>query len=54
MYKSGIDTFIEVGPGKALSGFVKRMNFETNIRILNINDVNTFKSAIKELTGKEI
>ncbi len=54
MYKSGIDTFIEVGPGKALSGFVKRMNFENNIRILNINDVNTFKSAIKELTGKEI
>lgn len=54
MYKSGIDTFIEVGPGKALSGFVKRMNFETNIRILSINDVNTFKSAIKELTGKEI
>ena len=54
MYKSGIDTFIEVGPGKALSGFVKRMNFETNIRILNINDVNTFKSVIKELTGKEI
>ncbi len=54
MHKSGIDTFIEIGPGKALSGFVKRMNFETNIRILNINDVNTFKRAIKELTGKEI
>jgi len=54
MYKSGIDTFIEVGPGKALSGFVKRMNFEKDIKILNINDVNTFKNTIKELIGKEI
>lgn len=53
MYESGIDTFIEIGPGKALSGFVKRMKFEGNIRIMNINNVETLKSVIKEVKEDE-
>ena len=48
MYESGIDTFIEIGPGKTLSGFVKRMKFE-NAKIMNINDVSSLEQVIKEV-----
>ena len=48
MYENGIDTFIEIGPGKTLSGFVKRMKFE-NVKIMNINDVSSLEQVIKEV-----
>lgn len=53
MYENGIDTFIEIGPGKTLSSFVKRMKFEGNIKILNINNVETLESVIKEVSKNE-
>lgn len=46
MLEMGVDTFIEIGPGKTLSGFVKRMNTEKPINILNINSVDTLESTI--------
>ena len=46
MYDDGIDCFIEIGPGKTLSGFVKRMKFEKEIKILNINDAESLKDTI--------
>ncbi len=46
MLNEGIDTFIEIGPGKTLSGFVKRMQEDKNITILNINNVENLKSTI--------
>lgn len=48
MYESGIDIFIEIGPGKTLSGFVKRMKFE-NVKIMNINNVQSLEQVIKEV-----
>lgn len=48
MYADGIDTFIEIGPGKTLSGFVKRMKFE-NVKIMNINDVTSLEKTIQEV-----
>ena len=53
MYKNGIDTFIEIGPGKTLSGFVKRMKFEKPINILNINSAKTLENVLTELSRKE-
>ena len=47
MMNSGIDTFIEIGPGKTLSGFVKRMQTEKQINIFNINNVETLENTIK-------
>lgn len=44
MIEMGIDTFIEVGPGKALSGFVKRIPTEKEIRIFNVNNVETIEN----------
>ncbi len=46
MIDNEIDTFIEIGPGKTLSGFVKRMKQEPAIQILNINDVPSLENVL--------
>lgn len=38
MLEMGVDTFIEVGPGKTLSGFVKRIPTDKEIKILTLNE----------------
>ncbi|MEF9952723.1 MAG: ACP S-malonyltransferase [Clostridium sp.] len=42
-----VDTFIEIGPGKALSGFVKRVDRKK--KILNIENVETLEAVIDYL-----
>ena len=49
MYEGGIRTFIEIGPGKTLSRFVKRMKFEEEIKIMNISNCETLEEVIKEV-----
>lgn len=51
MLAEGIDTFIEIGPGKTLSGFVKRTNTDKEINILNINNVETLEQTINFIKG---
>lgn len=43
----GVDTFIEIGPGKTLSGFIKRTNTDKKLNILNINDLNSLNETVK-------
>ena len=45
MSKNGISEFIEIGPGKVLSGLVKRIIKESKVNSINsIDDIkNTFK-----------
>ena len=47
MIKKGVNQFVEIGPGKVLSGLIKRIdkgikvsaiNTEEDIKLLNIND----------------
>lgn len=47
MIDMGIDTFVEIGPGKTLSGFVKKINKELNV--FNINDIESYKNTISKL-----
>ncbi|MDP4180051.1 MAG: ACP S-malonyltransferase [Bacillota bacterium] len=47
MISNGVDTFVEIGPGKALSGFVKKISKE--VRIFNIEDMDSLKKTIDEL-----
>ena len=44
MIEDGYDNFIEIGPGKTLCGFVKRINKEVSIS--NIETVETFERTI--------
>ena len=46
MLENGVDTFIEIGPGKTLSGFVKRTPVEKEINNLSINNVASLEEVI--------
>ncbi|MCX8012636.1 MAG: ACP S-malonyltransferase, partial [Desulfobacterota bacterium] len=45
MTQMGVNTFIEIGPGRILSGLVKRIN--KNATILNVEDTASFKKLEK-------
>ena len=53
MLEMGIDTFVEIGPGKTLSGFVKRLDTKKEITILNIQDTETLKSTLEYIKKEE-
>lgn len=42
MINSNVDKFIEIGPGKVLSGLVKRI--DRNIKLVQINDIEDLKN----------
>ncbi|SFB97205.1 ACP S-malonyltransferase [Butyrivibrio sp. YAB3001] len=46
MEKMQIDTFVECGPGKTLSGFVKRT--VKGAKILNVSDIESLGSTVRE------
>lgn len=47
MIAKGVDTFIEVGPGKTLTGLIKRMNEEVNtFRMAEYEDLKTIQEGI--------
>ena len=50
MEEKGIDTVIEVGPGKTLSGFVRKTS--RNIKCLNIETYEDLSNVIKVLKGE--
>ena len=45
----GFTRFIELGPGKALSGFIKRI--DRNAQIFNVADVPSLEATVKEVGG---
>lgn len=47
MLENGVDTFIEIGPGKVLSGFIKKINKEA--RTLNVEDIESLNKVFEEL-----
>jgi len=52
MINDGVDTFVEIGPGKSLSGFVKRIgkSMGKDVKSMNISDMDSFRSTVEKLT----
>lgn len=44
MLKDGVDTFVEIGPGKTLSGFMRKI--DRNAKVINIQTVEDFQKAV--------
>ena len=49
MIKDGADTFIEVGPGKVLSGLIRRISGE--VRVLNVEDTESLNKTVAEVSA---
>ncbi|KOA19055.1 malonyl CoA-acyl carrier protein transacylase [Clostridium homopropionicum DSM 5847] len=47
MIKDGINTFVEIGPGKALSGFIKKI--DKNVKIFNVEDMSSLNTVVEAL-----
>ncbi|OAA93081.1 ACP S-malonyltransferase [Clostridium coskatii] len=50
MLEAGVDTFVEIGPGKVLSGFVKKI--DRKALMLNVQDIKSLNSTVEELKNR--
>ncbi|WP_404466579.1 ACP S-malonyltransferase [Planococcus rifietoensis] len=48
MIDLGVTTFVEVGPGKVLSGLVKKI--DRSVTVIPVHDLASFEKAVEELT----
>ena len=49
MIDMGVEIFVEVGPGKSLSGFIKKIS--KDVEVLNVEDLVSLETTIRKLEG---
>lgn len=49
MLSDGVDTFVEVGPGKALSGFIKKIT--KDVAVYNVEDMSSLNKTLEGLNA---
>lgn len=49
MIVDGVDTFVEIGPGKTLAGFMKKIN--KAVKVYNIQKFEDVDLTVKEIKG---
>lgn len=52
MIQNGVDIFVEIGPGKVLSGFVKKI--DKNVKVYNVEDNASLEQTIAALKAENI
>ena len=45
MIRDGVDTFVEIGPGKTLSGFVRKV--DRSVKVYTINTVKDLEGMVE-------
>lgn len=49
MINNGVDTFVEIGPGRTISGFIRKIN--SNVKVYNIQKFEDVKKVVEALKG---
>ena len=51
LIEKNVDTFIEIGPGKSLTGFVKRISkaLDKNVKAYHVNNIDSFNKTVSAL-----
>lgn len=52
MIGQGVNTFIEIGPGKTLAGLIKKIN--RRVQVLNVNDLDSLNTLITQWDQLEV
>ena len=47
MVKNGVDTIVEIGPGKVLAGLCKKI--DASLKVLNVYDTASLEAVCEEL-----
>jgi [acyl-carrier-protein] S-malonyltransferase len=55
MFAEGVETFVEVGPGKVLIGLVKAIAKDAgrNVKLLNVEDQASLQATMQHLSGSD-
>lgn len=50
MIAEGVDTFVEIGPGKTLAGFMRKIN--RNVKVYNVQTIEDIEKVVQECSRK--